>query len=104
MRQQHKADHHAPHHVSHHHLQKGEVGVIGKSGNADDSEDAGLGSNNGKRDRPPGNVSSCEKVVAQRTLSLAEPQPEQGDPYQIQRDNREIEFVEAHIGLASCQM
>jgi len=36
MRQQHETDHHAPHHIAHHDLQKGEVGVVGKAGNADD--------------------------------------------------------------------
>jgi hypothetical protein len=33
-------------------------------------------------------------------VTLAEAQPEQGDSYQIQRNNREIEFVEAH---SSCR-
>src|SRR5580698_5685968 len=97
MRQQDEADHYASHEVSHHYLQEGEVGVVGKAGNADDGERAGLGGDDGKGDGPPGDVSSGEKVVTERAMTLAEAQAEQGDPNQVQRDDCQVEFVEAHI-------
>ncbi len=96
MWQQDNADHHAPYEISHHHLQEGEVGVIGKPGNADDGERAGFGGNDGERDRPPRDVSSRKKVITQRTVAFAEAQTEQRDPHQIESDDREIEFVETH--------
>ena len=102
MRQQHEADHDAPNHISHDHLQESEIGVIGKAGDADDGERAGFGGNDGKRDGPPGNIASREKVIAQRAVPLAEAQSEQGDADQIQRDNRQIEFVEAHAFCRVC--
>ena len=33
-------------------------------------------------------------------MAPAEAEPEQGDPYEIERDDREIEFVEAHSFLS----
>src|ERR1700722_2803447 len=96
MWKQQEADHHAPDHVSHHHLQEGQVGVIGKSRDADYGEGAGFGGDDGKRDGPPGNIASREKIIAQSAVPLAEAQAEQGDADQVERNNRKIEFVETH--------
>src|ERR1700687_1012364 len=96
MRQQHKADDDAPGNISQHHLEKRQVGVICEAGNADDSQGAGFRRNDGKRNRPPGNIASGEEVVAKGVLSLAETQAEQSDPDEIDGDDREIETVQAH--------
>src|ERR1700728_3646146 len=103
MRQQHKADHDAPCQVTHYYLQEGEVRVVGKAGNADNSERAGFGCDYGKRDGPPGNIAPSKKVIAQRALPLAEAQSKQRDARQIQRDNREIEFIQAHEFTGTCR-
>ena len=70
-----------------------QVGVVGQAGNADDGERAGFSRDDGKRNRPPGNIAIGEKIIAQRTLRLAKAQTEQRDPRQVQRDNGEIKFV-----------
>ena len=72
VRQQHEADDDAPHYVSHHDLKKREVRVVGEPGNADDGERAGLGRDDRERNRPPRNIASRQKIVAQRPLLLAE--------------------------------
>src|SRR5258708_3002433 len=97
MRQQHKADYYAAHHVSHDDLQEREIRIVGQPGNADDGQRAGLGRDNREGDRPPWNVPPREKVVAQGMLLLAEAQAEQGDPRQVQSDDREVEMVQAHM-------
>jgi hypothetical protein len=48
------------------------IGVVGEAGDADDGERAGFGGNNRKRDGPPGNVASSQKIIAQGALPLAE--------------------------------
>src|SRR5580704_2742230 len=96
LRQQNKTDDHASHEISQNDLQEGEIGIVGKAGNADDGERAGFGRNNRKRDRPPGNIAVGQKVIAQSPLTLAEAQAEQSDPHEVKRNDREIEFVEFH--------
>ena len=96
MRKQNKADYDAPHHVSHYYLQEGKVGVVGKARNADDGKCAGLGGNDGERNGPPGNITSSQKIIAQRALPLAEAQSEQSDSHQVKRDDREIKPVKSH--------
>ena len=93
MRQENKADDHATHDVSHHDLQKGQVSVVSQPRNADDGQCAGLGRNDRERNRPPRNIAPGEKIVAQRALLLAEAQPKQRDPRQVQPDDREIQLV-----------
>src|SRR5258707_3379074 len=96
MRQQHEADDDAPGNVSQYHLKKGQVGVVGKARNANDGQRTGLGCDDGKRNRPPRNIESGEKVVAKGVLEFAEAQAEQSNPDEINCDDREIETVQAH--------
>ncbi len=96
MRQKNKADNRAAHDIAHHHLQKCEIGIVSQTWNADDSESARFRRDDGERNRPPGYVTIGEKIRAQRALLLAKAQPEQGYPRQVQRDNREVELVQAH--------
>src|SRR5262249_48618238 len=98
VRQQHEADDHAPDYVAENHLQECEIGVVGEAWDADDGERAGFGGNDRERNRPPGNVAIGQKVIAQRTLLLAEAQSEQSDAYQVKGDDSEVEAVEAHLG------
>ena len=72
MWQQQEADDHATQYVAHHDLHEAQVSVIGKAGNADDSQRAGFGSHDGERNRPPRNVAVSQEIVAQRALPLAE--------------------------------
>ncbi len=97
MRQQNEADNDASDQISQNDLQKGEIRIVGEAGNADDGERAGLGGDDRKRNRPPGNVAIRQKVVAQGALPLAEAQAKQSDPHEIERDDREIEFVQSHM-------
>ena len=96
MGQQNKADDDAAHDIAHHHLQKREIGVVSQTWNADDGERAGFRRDDGKCNRPPGNIPVRQKIVAQGALLLAEAQPEQSDPHQIERDDREIKLVQNH--------
>ena len=95
VRQQNKTDDHASHDVSHHHLQKRQIGVVSQTWNADDGERAGFRRDDGKRNRPPGNIPVGEKIIAQRALLLAKAQSEQSDPRQVQRDDGEIKLVQS---------
>src|SRR5437879_10054608 len=96
MRQQQKAEHDAPDDVSHDYLQEGEIGVVGQTGDTDNRQRAGFSRNDGEGDGPPGNVAAGEKVVTQRALLLAEAQAEKGDAGEVEGNNREIEFIQAH--------
>jgi len=100
MRQQHESDDEAASDISHDHLQEGEIGVVSEAGYADDREGAGFGGNDGERDRPPGNIASSKKVVAQRALLLAEAKSEQSYADEIDGYDAEVDSVEAHV-LAS---
>jgi hypothetical protein len=80
-------------------LQKRQIGVVSEARNADDSQRAGLCRYDRQRNRPPWDVASSKELIAERALPFAEAQPEQGNPDQIDSDNREIETVQAH-GLA----
>jgi hypothetical protein len=93
MRQQNETDDDAPDEISEDNLQKCQIRVVGEAGNADDGERAGFGGDNRKGNRPPGNVAVSQEVIAQCALTLAETQAEQSDPHEIERNNREIEFV-----------
>ena len=77
-------------------LKKSEIRVVGEAGNADDGERAGLGRDDGERNRPPGDFASSEKIVAQSALLFPKTQAEQRDACQVEGDDREIEFVQAH--------
>src|SRR5579872_4460233 len=55
-RQQNQTNDDAPDKISEYDLQKSQVGIVSKAGNADDRERAGLRGDNRKRDCPPGNV------------------------------------------------
>ena len=90
VRQQYETDDESSHDVSQDDLQKREIGVVRQPRNADDSQRAGLGGNDGQRNRPPGNVTSRQEVVAQRALAFAEAHAEQGDPDQIDGNDREV--------------
>src|SRR5579871_2552240 len=83
MGQQYKADNDASDDVAENELQKGEVRGERKAGNADDRERTGFSGDDGKRNRPPGNIAVGEKVIAQGALPLAESQAEQSDPCEI---------------------
>jgi hypothetical protein len=72
LREQQEADDDASDQVSEDDLEEAEVVVVGEAGDADDGERAGLGGDDGERDRPPGNVAVGEEVVAQRAMALAE--------------------------------
>ena len=67
-----------PQDVTHDNLQERQVGVVGQPRNADDGERAGLGGDDGKRNRPPGNVAVGQKIVAQSSLPFAKTQAKQG--------------------------
>ena len=71
MGQENKADHDTAHDIAHHHLQKGEIGIVGQTRNADDGQCAGFRRNDGKRNRPPGNIPVSQKIIAQGALFLA---------------------------------
>jgi len=75
-------------------LQEAKVSVIGESGNADDGERAGLGSDDGKSYGPPRDVAVSQEVVAQRSLCLAKTQAEGGDSSQIYRDDYQIRPIQ----------
>ena len=75
MRQQQVADDDPSDEITHHQLQEGEIGVVGQSGHADDGERAGLGGDDGKRNRPPGNVAVGQEVVAQGRCFLRKRSP-----------------------------
>jgi hypothetical protein len=72
LREQQEADDDASDQVSEDDLEEAEIVVVGEAGDADDGERAGLGGDDGERDRPPGNVAVGEEVVAQRAMALAE--------------------------------
>lgn len=97
MRKQNEADDDAADGVSEDELEKHEVGVISEAGRADDGECAGFSGDDGKADGPPGYVAVGEKVVAQGALFFAEAQAKEGDPDEIDSNDGEIEFVEAHV-------
>ena len=97
MREQNKTDDDASDQIPEDNLQKRQIGIVGEAGDADDGEGAGFGGHNRKRNRPPGNVAVGEEVVAQRASMFAEAQAEQSNPDEIERNNREIEFVETHV-------
>ena len=99
--QQHKADHDPPDDISHDHLQEGEIGIVSKSRDADNRQSAGFGGDDGESDRPPGNLASGEEVIAQGALLFAETKAEERDPRQINRDDGEIESVQAHAEIRS---
>src|SRR4029077_20191203 len=96
VRQENETDDDTPDHVSQHDLQEHQVGVIGQSGNANDGESAGFRCDDGERNRPPWDIAIGEKIVPQRALLLAEAQPEERNPRQVQPDNREVKLVQAH--------
>ena len=87
MRQQHEADDDAAYDVAHDDLKEREVRVVGEARDADDGQRAGLGGDDGERDRPPRDVAVGKKVIPQRALLLAEAQPEQRDADQVERDD-----------------
>ena len=64
MRQQQETYDDSARDISHGDLQKRHIGAVGQSGNADDGQRAGFGGYDRKRNRPPWNVTSGEKVVA----------------------------------------
>ena len=86
-----------PNHVSHYYLKKSQIGVISQAGNTNDGQNTGFGRDDRKRDRPPGDIAVGQKIVAQRALPFAKTQAEECDPSEIDRDDRKIELVEAHI-------
>src|SRR5581483_10394182 len=99
VRQQNKTDDYSADHVSEDHLQECEVRIISETGNADDGERAGFCGDDGKSNRPPGNIAIGKKVVAKRTLAFAKSQAKQGDAGKIDRDNGEIGGIQAHGSL-----
>ena len=75
-------------------LQEAQIGIEGKPRDADDGERAGFGGDDGKRNRPPGNVAVGQEVIAQGALRFAEAQPEDRDRRQIERDDRQVDRVQ----------
>src|SRR5947209_8653068 len=97
MWQKNECDDEPAYNIPHDDLQKSKVGVISQTGNADDSERAGLCGNDREHDCPPWNVTSGQKVIAQRTLPLAEAHSKNGYPNQVDRDDGEVETIKAHV-------
>jgi len=96
VRQEDKRNDEAAAYISEDNLKKCEVRVISETGNADDGQRAGFGSDNRKRNCPPWDVASSEELVTQAALSFAKAKSEQCDSDEIDRNNGEVETVEAH--------
>ena len=95
MREQNEADDNSPDDVAENNLKKREVRIVGKAGNADDRERAGLCRDDGERDGPPWDVPSGQKIIAQSALLFPKTQAEQ-------RDARKIEQIPPlHVGMTN---
>jgi hypothetical protein len=76
-------------------LQEAQIGVEREPGDADDGQRAGFCGDDGKSDRPPGNIAVSQEVVAQAALCFAEAQSEDRDCCQIQRNDGQVDRIEA---------
>ena len=103
MGKQNETDDHPAYQVAKDYLQKLQVGVVGQSGDADDGERAGFGSDNRKSNRPPRNIAVGEEIVLQRALAFAKTKAKQSYAGQVNRNNKEVNFVQSHDSCANQQ-
>ena len=101
LRHKDDADNYARDQISKNELQKAEIAIVGKAGNADHRQSAGFCRHNGKRNCPPGDVAIGKEIAFQRTIGGAEMNPKERDAEQINREQCEVESVESHAGGAS---
>ena len=95
-----KADDDSSQQITENNLQESKVRVIGQAGNTDDGERAGFSGDDGKRDRPPGNVPICQEICFERSFLCSKPQAKERNTYQVRNDDDEIECVQAGIRSA----
>jgi hypothetical protein len=89
-RQKQDTDHNPAQQISENNLQKSPVTREGQAGDADDGKRARLGRHDRERNRPPRKLAIGEEVTFQRTVRAAKPQAKQGDPNEINPNQRQI--------------
>ena len=80
-------------------LQPGHVPGVGKTGNAEEGDSAGLGGDDGKEDQPPRPVAAADHEVGHAAGLAADPQPEQDHADEVDDENGEIDGADAHDAL-----
>src|SRR5579884_2149654 len=98
--QQQEHDEHATGQIAEDKLEKGEIAGVGDGGRPDDGERRGFGGDNRESQGPPRRGFAAEEIVARALLRAAEANAQRGDAEKVGNDNRQIDGVNSHQGLA----
>ena len=80
-------------------LQKSEIAGIRDGRNTNDGQRGCFRRHDGKRQGPPGRVSSSEEIVGGATLVAAEVQAQRSYAEEVSNDDRQVQWMNAHRNL-----
>ena len=96
LRDKDQADHDPPQQIAKDNLQKAKISAIGNAGRADYGKSAGFRADNGKGNGPPGNIAVSQKIIAQRSLGLAEPESKKSNANEIYSNDGQVYNLQSH--------
>ena len=98
---QQKTDHYTAHHVSQDQLEESEISGVGEGWDPDEGEGAGLGSDDGEADDPPGKVAAGQEVLPQILTASAQQDAQEGRSQEVKHQDGVVQERKAHGGLWS---